>query len=197
MYTGIVADVGRIALFTSHAGGAEIAVETPLGGELSVGDSIAVDGCCLTATACDARGFRAQLSLETLARTAFRERGEGSRVNLELPVRLSDRLGGHLVQGHVDGLCTLVALRPEGDGQRLVVDVPPPLRRYVAVKGSFALDGISLTVADYDGGQAEVAVIPHTFARTNLLDRVPGQRLHIEVDVVARYIEALNRSGEA
>lgn len=197
MYTGIVTDLGRVASFVSHPGGARLVVETSLGPELALGESIAVNGCCLTVTSCDDQGFAADLSLETLSRTAFAQRGQGQQVNLERPLRLEDRLGGHLVQGHVDGLGTLSAIEPEGDGHRLVFDVPAALRRYVVVKGSIAVDGISLTVADYHEGQAEVAVIPHTFAHTNLAQRAPGDLVHLEVDVVARYVEALHRAEEA
>ncbi len=197
MYTGIVSDVGRVRSFSRRPGGARIQIAAAIAAELSVGESIAVSGCCLTVTSCAAEDFTADLSLETLARTAFERRGEGQRVNLERPLRLSDRLGGHLVQGHVDGLCTLRDLTVEGDGHRLVVEIPGPLRRYVAVKGSFALDGISLTVADFHDGLAEVAVIPHTFQHTTLQERVPGDPLHLEVDVIARYLEALNRTEEA
>ncbi len=197
MFTGIVTDLGRVASFHDHPGGARITVATTLGPELAPGESIAVNGCCLTVTSCDDQGFSADLSLETLSRTAFRQRGQGQLVNLERPLRLSDRLGGHLVQGHVDGLCRLAAIEPEGDGQRLVVEIPAPLRRYVVVKGSFALDGISLTVAEYRDGRAQVAVIPHTFQHTSLLERAPGDPLHLEVDVLARYVEALNRAEEA
>jgi riboflavin synthase len=197
MFTGIVTDLGHVASFEEGPGGARIFVATSLGPELAAGESIAVNGCCLTVTSCDGQGFSADLSLETLSRTAFRQRGEGQLVNLERPLRLSDRLGGHLVQGHVDGLCNLIALAPEGDGHRLSVEIPHALRRYVVVKGSFALDGISLTVADYRDGQASVAVIPHTFQHTTLRERAPGDALHLEVDVLARYVEALNRAEEA
>lgn len=197
MFTGIVTELGRVLSFTRHPGGAQILVETTIAPALAPGESIAVNGCCLTVTSCDQKGFAADLSLETLRLTAFERRGEGQRVNLERPLRFSDRLGGHLVQGHVDGLSTLLDLRPEGDGHRLVMDIPHPLRRYVVVKGSFALDGISLTVADYHDGQAEVAVIPHTFQHTTLREREPGDPLHLEVDVIARYVEALTRAEEA
>lgn len=197
MFTGIVTHLGRVAAFDRQPGGAVLRVATAADLELSLGDSIAVSGCCLTVTSCDGQGFTADLSLETLRLTAFERRGSGQLVNLELPVRLADHLGGHLVQGHVDGLAEVISLAPEGDGHRLVVAIPPDLRRYVAVKGSLALDGISLTVAAYRSGQADVAVIPHTFGNTTLRSVHPGDYLHLEVDVIARYVEALTRAEEA
>ncbi len=197
MFTGIVTDIGSVVALVSHAGGARIAIESDLASDLGVGESIAVNGCCLTVTSCGENRFTADLSPETLSRTAFERRGTGQDVNLERPLQLSDRLGGHLVQGHVDGLALLTGLSAEGDGYRLVVDVPELLRRYIAVKGSFALDGISLTVADYHEGRAAVAVIPYTFRHTTLRQRTVGDPLHLEVDVIARYVEALTRIEEA
>ncbi len=197
MFTGIVTDIGSVVALVSHAGGARIAIESDLASDLGVGESIAVNGCCLTVTSCGENRFTADLSPETLSRTAFERRGTGQDVNLERPLQLSDRLGGHLVQGHVDGLALLTGLSAEGDGYRLVVDVPELLRRYIAVKGSFALDGISLTVADYHEGRAAVAVIPYTFRHTTLRQRTVGDPLHLEVDVIARYVEALTRTEEA
>ena len=197
MFTGIVTDIGSVRALARHAGGARIAIESELARDLAVGESIAVNGCCLTVTSCDENRFTADLSLETLSRTSFERRGTGQDVNLERPLQLSGRLGGHLVQGHVDGLATLAGLSEDGDGYRLVVAVPEQLRRYIAVKGSFALDGISLTVADYKEGQATVAVIPHTFRHTTLRQRAAGDPLHLEVDVIARYVEALTRIEEA
>jgi len=197
MYTGIVTALGAVEELRCGEAGGRIRVGCDVAGELARGDSIAVDGCCLTVTACDERGFSADLSRETLRLTAFEGRGVGAAVNLERPLRAGDRLGGHIVQGHVDGLAELVELGPDGEGYRLVVRIPAPLRRYVALKGSLALDGISLTVAAYHDGQAEVAVIPYTFQNTALHERRPGDPLHLEVDVLARYVEALTRPEEA
>ena len=160
--------------------------------DLREGDSIAVSGCCLTALDVSPSGFSADLAPETLRRTALGDRQPGDLVNLERSLRLDQRLGGHIVQGHVDGTGELVALRELG-GQNwwLEVRIPPELNRYIVTKGSIAIDGISLTVASLDNGLLGVAIIPHTYQRTALRQRRPGDRLNLEVDILAKYVEKL------
>ncbi len=197
MFTGLVSEVGKILSIDESAQGARLRVLASFGADLEIGESVAVSGCCLTAVERDGSGFAADLSPETLRRTAFGTWGPGAPVNLERAMRLQDRLGGHIVQGHVDGLGQLECLLPEGDGYRLRIAVPAQLRRYIAQKGSLTVNGISLTVADYAEGTASFAIIPHTYRNTDLLARAAGDDVHLEVDVIARYLEALHRPEEA
>ncbi|MDA8347160.1 MAG: riboflavin synthase [Thermaerobacter sp.] len=197
MFTGLVAEVGRITALDPTSGGARLSVAASFGNDLAIGESVAVSGCCLTVVEHRDDGFRADLSLETLRRTAFTAWGKGAPVNLERALRAQDRLGGHIVQGHVDALGQVISLGEEGDGYRLSVAVPPSLRRYVAPQGSLTVNGISLTVADYAEGTAAFAIIPHTFSNTDLWARKPGDDVHLEVDVIARYLESLHRAEEA
>jgi riboflavin synthase len=194
MFTGIVGDVGRIVTAIRRADGLRITVEP---GALDiddvlVGDSIAVAGCCLTVVDKVRRELSFDVSAETLACTA-RLDGAGS-VNLEKALRLSDRLGGHLVSGHVDGAGVVVAVEPVGDpgsNTRLVIDAPLELARYIAPKGSIAVDGVSLTVNEVTGRRFAVNLIPHTLAVTTLRELAPGARVNLEVDQVARYVARL------
>lgn len=197
MFTGLVEEVGAIRALDLTPRGARLLVAASFGSDLGIGESIAVSGCCLTAVQRDADGFAADLSLETLRRTAFGAWGVGAPLNLERALRAHDRLGGHIVQGHVDEVGELVSIAPDGDGYRLQVAVPKGLRRYVAPQGALTLNGISLTVAHYAEGVATFAIIPHTFRSTDLAARNPGDSVHIEVDVVARYLESLHRPEEA
>jgi riboflavin synthase len=195
MFTGIVEELGRVRAITPFAGGARLAIDAKrVVEDVRIGDSIAVNGCCLTVVECDADGWAADAVSETLARTSLGDLREGDPVNLERPVRLKDRLGGHLVQGHVDGTGTVRARTPNADGSATMeFAAPPELLRYVVHKGSITVDGISLTVAalDEDGAGFAIAVIPHTLAVTTLDSVEIGARVNLEVDVIAKYVERL------
>jgi riboflavin synthase len=169
--------------------GVRLTVATPL--ELSEGDSIAVNGVCLTATTLGDGSFTADVMHETLRRSSLAGLTAGDRVNLELPLRAADRLGGHFVQGHVDGLGTVEQVRDDGFARVVAIGVPAELLRYVVEKGSIAIDGVSLTVAAVGEDFLEVSLIPETLERTILGNAVPGQRVNLEVDVLAKYIERL------
>lgn len=184
MFTGLVADLGTVRSFSKG----RLRVATTLAAELSEGDSIAVRGVCLTALSPNAEEFEADVVAETLSRSSLGTLEAGARVNLELPLRAGDRLGGHIVQGHVDGLASVVSL---GDGGELRVTVDPALLRYVVQKGSIALDGVSLTVADVDQQGLSVALIPETLRSTTLGYVMPGDKLNVEVDVMAKHLEKL------
>jgi riboflavin synthase len=193
MFTGIVEELGHVRAWHRHADGArlEVACTTVLS-DATVGASIAVNGCCLTVTDLDDGSWTADVQPESLERTTLGGLVAGDPVNLERPVRLTDRLGGHLVQGHVDAVGTVAARTPEPDGStRLVVSAPPALRRYVVEKGSVTLDGVSLTVTGATGDEFGVALIPHTLAVTTLGVRQPGDHVNVEADVVAKYVERL------
>jgi riboflavin synthase len=187
MFTGLVQAVGTVA----GIDGASLRVDAR-GLELTEGDSVAVNGVCLTATEVAERGFAADVVAETLSRSSLGGLNAGSRVNLELPLRASDRLGGHIVQGHVDGLGTVESLGRDGV---LRVGAPNELLRYVVEKGSIAIDGVSLTVADVDDEGFAVALIPETLERTTLGGLQPGQAVNLEVDVLAKYVEKLAARG--
>ena len=208
MFTGIVEGTGTVAALAAAAdgSGARLEVEAAwLAGELRLGESVAVNGCCLTVAEPTAAGFAADLHAETLRRTALGGLAAGARVNLERPLPLGGRLGGHLVQGHVDGVARVLhraPVGPEGSGEprggapvgrgeELRVELPPDLARYVVEKGSIAVDGVSLTVAGVGPGWLSVALVPHTLEVTTLGDRRPGDPVQLEVDVVAKYVEQL------
>jgi riboflavin synthase len=191
VFTGLVEDLGTITDLQRSAEGVEISVRTSLVDELREGDSIAVNGVCLTATAVSGDSFAAQITRETVSRSSLADAEPGSEVNLELPLRAADRLGGHLVQGHVDGVGTITGVAPEGNSCRIEVDAPAELMRYVVEKGSIAVDGISLTVADLDEQSFTVSLIPETLKRTNLGHAQPGRNVNLEVDVLAKYVERL------
>lgn len=177
------------ALGTAESNGdGRLRVATPLGFELSEGDSVAVNGVCLTATEVRPEGFAADVMPETLRRTSL---GAGGTVNLELPLRVSDRLGGHIVQGHVDGVAEVVCVHREGNARVVGLQAPAELLRYVVAKGSIALDGVSLTVAEVSESGFSVSLVPETLERTNLSALEPGRRVNLEVDVVAKYVEKL------
>jgi riboflavin synthase len=211
MFTGIIEELGTVAGIRRGAeagGGARLVLRALLrqgsGGQalvgetgLQEGESIAVNGVCLTAKEITAETFAADLSPETLERSSLRSLKTGSRVNLERAMTPAARFGGHIVQGHVDGVAKLVALDPLPDGNWwLSVDLPAELERYVVWKGSITLDGISLTVARLDGLRVGVAVIPHTYENTNLCGLVPGAPVNVECDVLAKYVEKLLFSME-
>uniref|UniRef100_A0A832I203 Riboflavin synthase n=1 Tax=Eiseniibacteriota bacterium TaxID=2212470 RepID=A0A832I203_UNCEI len=192
MFTGIVEDIGRVAAIEERPGGRRFWVEAARATEdAAVGDSIAVNGCCLTIVALAPGRFAVEAVPETLARTTIGGWREGERVNLERSMRLDQRLGGHLVAGHVDGVGEVLAVVAEGDGRRVTFRAPAALARFIAEKGSIAVDGTSLTVARVEGDRFEVAYIPHTLAVTTAGAYTPGRRVHLEVDLVARYVARL------
>ena len=188
MFTGLVREVGTVA---AMAGGRLTleAPETARGAE--VGDSVAVDGVCLTVVSRDGSSLGFDAVPETLARTSLGRLGPGAHVNLETALRAGDALGGHYVQGHVDGVGTVRNVEPEGDGRRVAFDAPPELLRYVVEKGSIAVQGTSLTVAAVDDDGFEVALIPHTLDATTLGGLTPGDSVNLETDVLAKYVEKL------
>jgi riboflavin synthase len=191
MFTGLVERTARVRRVDPDGDGVRLEVETPLAAELSQGDSIAVNGVCLTAVDPDDAGFRADVMAETLRRSSLGPLGEGDAVNVELPLRAGDRLGGHVVQGHVDGTGTVSEVRDEGFARLVRVEAPPELLRYVVEKGSIAVDGVSLTVAAVDGESFTVSLIPETLERTTLGEAAPGRVVNLEVDVLAKYVEKL------
>ena len=193
MFTGLVLGVGRIASVDRSESGARIAVETPLVAELQTGDSIAVNGVCLSATSLQNGSFLADAMNETLSRTSLGDLAPGAQVNLELPLRASDRLGGHVVQGHVDGVGRIASVTEDGFARRVQVDAPADVLRYVIEKGSIAVDGVSLTVTGVDSRSFTVSLIPDTLLRTNLGHAAVGDRVNLEVDVLAKYVEKLIR----
>lgn len=205
MFTGIVEHVGRIesldrglASSSGSEAGARMRVHAgPLAASLAQSGSIAVNGCCLTAVGVSGDTFLADLSGETLRRTSFGELQPGAGVNLERPLTAMKELGGHFVQGHVDGVGRVTRLDPEGPNWWLGVLLPPELSRYVAMKGSIALDGISLTVATLDDGVVEAAIIPYTYENTNLSSLQLNDPVNVECDVLAKYVERLLQAGKS
>lgn len=197
MFTGIVAAVGTVASVKPSAGGLRLRIDA--GGldlaDVATGDSIAVDGVCLTAMAISGRAFEADVSQETLGCIAGF--AAGARVNLEKALRLSDRLGGHLVSGHVDGVGVVTQFEPAGDNRVLRVKPPQVIERYIARKGSIAVNGVSLTVNEVSGDGFSVNLVPHTLAVTNLGALRPGDRVNLEADLIARHVERLQQLGGA
>ena len=193
MFTGIIEATGRIARIEPRGGDVRLIVEAASLGldDVAIGDSISVSGVCLTAIALDGDTFAADVSNETLSVTSFGALAVGAAVNLEKAMRLSDRLGGHLVSGHVDGVGRVVSVEPDGRSQRWTFELPAELARYVASKGSIAIDGVSLTVNEVDDRRFGVNLIPHTVEVTTFRDRRAGDSVNIEVDLVARYVERL------
>jgi riboflavin synthase len=180
---------------TDSSDGVRLTIESALTSELSPGDSIAVNGVCLTATEVQNGTFAADVMNETLSRTSLAAAASGIDVNLELPLRASDRLGGHVVQGHVDGLGSVAAVQDDGFARRVEIEAPEELLRYVVEKGSVAVDGISLTVAELSSRSFTVSLIPETLERTNLGTAQPGRRVNLEVDVLAKYVERLMKGA--
>jgi riboflavin synthase len=162
-----------------------------LAGELRNGESVAVDGVCLTIVRTGKDWFEVEITPETLRRTTWNEKSPGAAVNLERALRAGERLGGHLVQGHVDGVATVTEIRLEGEGRRVRIAPPTLLLRYIVEKGSVALDGVSLTVASVSGAEFDVALIPHTLRATTLGEWRISRRIHVEVDLIAKYVESL------
>jgi len=188
MFTGLVAGTGKVRSLQQG----RLEVDTPLAAELAPGDSIAVNGVCLTAVDPTSDGFAADVMPETLRRSSLGPLGTGDEVNLELPLRAGDRLGGHVVQGHVDGTGTVDDLREEGLSRVVRIAADPELLRYVVEKGSIAVDGVSLTVSAIDADAFEVSLIPETLERTTFGSAGPGRTVNLEVDVFAKYVEKLH-----
>ena len=191
MFSGIVAAVGRIASEKPQGDGVRLRIDAPGFGmdDVAIGDSIAVQGVCLTVVAKDPGGFEAEVSRATLEVTNGLQ--QGREVNLEKSLRMADRIGGHLVAGHVDAVATVAAFEDLGASRRLVVEVPPALSRFIARKASVAVDGVSLTTNAVDGNRFEVNVIPHTLSATTFRSLRAGSRVNVEVDLLARYVDRL------
>jgi riboflavin synthase len=191
MFTGLIGEVGSVAALEQDGDGATLTIDSRLAADLREGDSIAVNGVCLTATAISDEGFQAQAMNETLRRSSLSALQPGSPVNLELALRAADRLGGHVVQGHVDGTGVVRAMREEGFARVLEIDTEPQLTRYLVEKGSVAVDGVSLTVSALDDSGFSVSLIPETLERTSLGAIREGAVVNIEVDILAKHVERL------
>jgi riboflavin synthase len=193
VFTGLVADLGTVAGVDATPDGVRLAIATALAAELSEGDSVAVNGVCLTATTLEPGSFATDVMNETLRRSSLGEVREGSRVNLELPLRPSERLGGHIVQGHVDGVGAVRSASDDGFSRIVSISADGDVLRYVVEKGSITVDGVSLTVTRVDGDSFDVSLIPETLERTTLGAAAPGTPVNLEVDIVAKYVEKLTR----
>jgi len=191
VFTGLIAELGSVTGMDLDSSGATLSIASGLADQLQEGDSIAVNGVCLTATEVDAEGFQAQAMIETLERSSLGALRPGASVNLELALRAQDRLGGHVVQGHVDGTATVRSVRDEGFARVLELDAEQRLTRYLVEKGSVALDGVSLTVSALSDDGFSVSLIPETLQRTNLGAIGEGDRVNVEVDILAKHVERL------
>jgi riboflavin synthase len=199
MFTGIVAATGKLLSRETYDGDLRIRFEVPpeLMAGCGIGDSISISGVCLTMLEPDATGFSADLSVETLDKTSLGNRRPGDSVNLELAMRASDRLGGHMVSGHVDGLARLVSRSEDGRSERFLFETDHSLARFIASKGSVCLDGVSLTVNDVDDNRFSICIIPHTLEVTTLGKLAEGEVVNLEVDLIARYLDRLNQYGHS
>jgi riboflavin synthase alpha subunit len=192
VFTGIVREIGRVESAEGGGDGVRLAVRAPeTAASTRAGDSVSVNGVCLTAVAVDDGTVTFDAVPETLRRSSLGRVEPGAAVNVEPALRAGDPLGGHVVQGHVDGVGRVRALEPEGDGCRLELEAPPDLTRYLVEKGSVAVDGVSLTVASLDGNAVAIALVPHTLEATTLGALSPGDEVNLEVDVLAKYVECL------
>ncbi len=191
MFTGLISDLGSVTALERSEQGARLRIGTHLASQLEQGDSIAVNGVCLTALDVRDEGFAAEAMVETLRRSALGALAPGARVNLELALRADGRLGGHVVQGHVDGTGVVSEIRAEGIARALRINVEPDVARYLVEKGSIAVNGVSLTVSALHEDGFEVALIPETLKRTNLGGMAVGDRVNLEVDVLAKHVERL------
>lgn len=191
MFTGLVEDLGTVAAVDTTADGARLTVHTRLAAQLGTGDSVAVNGVCLTAVALAPDAFSADVMNETLDRSSLGAAAGGSPVNLELALRADGRLGGHIMQGHVDGVGIVAGVRDDGLARWVTIAAGPELLRYVVEKGSIAIDGVSLTVASVDDERFSVSLIPETLARTTLGTVAAGTRVNLEVDIMAKYAEKM------
>jgi len=191
VFTGLIQDVGSVESVDSGADGARLRIATRLATEIEPGDSVAINGACLTATVVDAGGFEVEAMNQTLGATALGGVERGAHVNLELAMKASDRLGGHIVQGHVDGVGEVAAVEEDGFARRVRLQLDAPLLRYAVDKGSITLDGVSLTIAALGEGWIEVSLIPETLERTNLGEVEAGRKINVECDVIAKHVERL------
>lgn len=191
MFTGIVETVGRIESVEPMDRGRRLAVAAPWAEDLAVGESVAVDGCCLTVVGTGAGTFLAEAVRETVRRTVVADYVPGTAVNLERAMAVGDRLGGHFVQGHVDRVATVQSIERQGENRYIAVDLAAPDRPLVAPRGSIAIDGVSLTVLEVDDAEIRVSIIPHTWEATNFHALTPGDRVNLEYDLVARYLKRL------
>ena len=192
MFTGIVEDRGKVIRVEHQGQTKKLALEIPMGlTEISLGDSINVSGACLTVVEKKERMIRVDVSAETLQRTTLNEIKEGEEVNLERALRLMDRLDGHIVTGHIDGIGTIIEKRSEGDFLQIRIRMPQPVMKYVVQKGSVAIDGISLTVNECHGDKIQMTLIPFTLQKTTLLKKRAGDRVNIEADILGKYVEKL------
>jgi riboflavin synthase len=191
VFTGLIAERGSVSAHEQGGAGSTLTIRAQLAGQLQEGDSIAVNGVCLTATSVADHSFQAEAMLETLERSSLGQLRAGAHVNLELPLRADDRLGGHVVQGHVDGTGTVRAIRSEGFARVLEIEVEPRLERYLVEKGSVAVDGVSLTVSALSEHGFAVSLIPETLQRTNLGEIAEGALVNVEVDILAKHVERL------
>jgi riboflavin synthase len=191
VFTGLIQDVGTVDRLETGAEGARLRIATALAPQIGLGDSVAVDGVCLTATGTGEDAFETEAMNQTLEVTALGAIGPGSAVNLELAMRASDRLGGHIVQGHVDGVGTVASVEEDGFARRVRVELPGELLRYAVDRGSITLSGVSLTIAKLGDSWLEVSLIPETMERTNLGRTQPGDKVNVECDIVAKYVERL------
>ena len=198
MFTGIIQGTGTIARSEARGGDLRLTLAAPTldFSDVAIGDSICVSGVCLTAVELGEHTFAVDVSNETLALTTLGELREGAAVNLEKALRLSDRLGGHLVSGHVDGVGQIISIEPDARSQRWTIEAPAELSRYIAAQGSICVDGVSLTVNTVEGARFSVNLIPHTVEVTTFAQRRPGDRVNIEVDMMARYLERLLQERE-
>ncbi len=192
MFTGIVRERGRVVAIDGGVDGVRLRIEAPrTAAQTAIGDSVAINGVCLTATSVEGAELAFDAVAETLRRTSLGRLEPGSEVNLEPALRAGEPLGGHIVQGHVDGVGRVRSLEPVGDGAELTVEVPPELLRYCVEKGSITVDGVSLTIATLAADAFSIALIPHTLAETTLSRLAPGDEVNLEVDVLAKYVERL------
>jgi riboflavin synthase len=198
MFTGLVAELGKITAITRGETSSVLTIHAPLlTPELSIGDSIAVNGTCLTATSLTADSFTADVMVQTLSLTSLGKLAEGSAVNLELAAQMDMRMGGHIVQGHVDGVATVISRTPGEKWEQFIIEVPTDLSRYIVNQGSICVDGVSLTVGEIDdtNNQVTLWLIPETLAKTNLSLKAVGDIVNIEVDILAKYVERLISKG--
>lgn len=198
MFTGLIAELGEVTAITKGETSAVFSINSPaLISEIKLGDSVAINGVCLTATSLSSTGFTADVMVQTLSLTSLTEIKVGSPVNLELAAQLNARMGGHMVQGHVDGVATVVGLTPGEKWAQFDIKVPEHLIKYIVNQGSICLDGVSLTVGEISdaNNQLTVWLIPETLERTNLSSKKPGDLINIEVDVLAKYVERLLAKG--